>query len=94
MSAHHGTCVGIDVSQDRLDVVVLPEAGFFSVSNDAAGMADTQVITDMARAADTQYQRLLLTIRVRQDHAPQLGVASPSPPRPLASPPRMSGSSS
>src|SRR5258705_7410459 len=28
---------GIDVSKDRLDVVVLPEGWFFSVSNDTAG---------------------------------------------------------
>ncbi len=31
---------GIDVSKDRLDVVVLPEERFFSVSNDAAGWAE------------------------------------------------------
>ena len=31
---------GIDVSKDRLDVVVLPEGWFFSVSNDAAGWAE------------------------------------------------------
>src|SRR5258707_10109828 len=30
---------GIDVSKDRLDVVVLPEGWFFSVSNDTAGWA-------------------------------------------------------
>jgi len=30
----------IDVSKDRLDVVVLPEERFFSVSNDAAGWAE------------------------------------------------------
>ena len=29
---------GIDVSKDRLDVVVLPEGWFFSVSNDTAGL--------------------------------------------------------
>jgi len=28
---------GVDVSKDRLDVVVLPEGWFFSVSNDTAG---------------------------------------------------------
>jgi transposase len=31
---------GIDVSKDRLDVVVLPEERFFSVSNDMAGWAE------------------------------------------------------
>ena len=31
---------GIDVSKDRLDVVVLPERWFFSVSNDTAGWAE------------------------------------------------------
>ena len=31
---------GIDVSKDRLDVVVLPEERFFSVSNDTAGWAE------------------------------------------------------
>src|SRR5436305_1003744 len=31
---------GIDVSKDRLDVVVLPEAWFFSVSNDTAGWGE------------------------------------------------------
>src|SRR5438105_15687476 len=31
---------GIDVSKDRLDVVVLPEAWFFSVRNDTAGWAE------------------------------------------------------
>ena len=31
---------GIDVSKDRLDVVVLPEGRFFSVSNDTAGWAE------------------------------------------------------
>src|SRR5262245_25548948 len=31
---------GIDVSKDRLDVVVLPEGWFFSVSNDTAGWAE------------------------------------------------------
>jgi len=30
---------GIDVSKDCLDVVVLPEGWFFSVSNDTAGWA-------------------------------------------------------
>src|SRR5215469_12804457 len=30
---------GVDVSKDRLDVVVLPEGWFFSVSNDTAGWA-------------------------------------------------------
>ena len=31
---------GIDVSKDRLDVVVLPEDRCFSVINDAAGWAE------------------------------------------------------
>src|SRR3954447_18624153 len=31
---------GMDVSKDRLDVVVLPEGRFCSVSNDAAGWAE------------------------------------------------------
>src|SRR5262245_64827474 len=31
---------GIDVSKDRLDVVVLSEGWFFSVSNDTAGWAE------------------------------------------------------
>src|SRR5258705_7363537 len=31
---------GIEVSKDRLDVVVLPEGWFFSVSNDTAGWAE------------------------------------------------------
>jgi transposase len=31
---------GIDVSKDRLDVVVLPEERFYSVSNDTAGWAE------------------------------------------------------
>src|SRR5258705_12827402 len=31
---------GIDVSKERLDVVVLPEGRFFSVSNDAARWAE------------------------------------------------------
>src|SRR5258705_6455574 len=31
---------GIDVSKDCLDVVVLPEGWFFSVSNDTAGWAE------------------------------------------------------
>ena len=31
---------GMDVSKDRLDVVVLPEGWFFSVSNDTAGWAE------------------------------------------------------
>src|SRR5262249_46568844 len=31
---------GVDWSQDRLDVVVLPEGWFFSVSNDKAGCAE------------------------------------------------------
>src|SRR5436190_10676702 len=31
---------GIDVSKDRLDVVMLPEGWFFSVSNDTAGWAE------------------------------------------------------
>ena len=31
---------GIDVSKDCLDVVVLPEGWFFSVSNDTAGSFD------------------------------------------------------
>src|SRR5437762_1635118 len=31
---------GIDVSKDRLDVVVLPEGWFFSVSNDTAGWGE------------------------------------------------------
>src|SRR3954453_4641000 len=31
---------GIDVSKDRLDVVVLPEGWFFSVSNDTAGWVE------------------------------------------------------
>src|SRR5215831_575016 len=31
---------GIDVSKDRLDVVVLPEEWFFSVSNDTAGWGE------------------------------------------------------
>src|SRR5256885_16199181 len=31
---------GIDVSKDRLDVVVLPEGWFFSVSNDTAGWTE------------------------------------------------------
>src|SRR6516164_7155296 len=34
---------GIDVSMDRLDVVVLPEGWFFSVSNDTAGWAELVV---------------------------------------------------
>src|SRR5215813_9991880 len=34
---------GIDVSKDRLDVVVLPEGWFFSVSNDTAGWAELVV---------------------------------------------------
>ena len=34
------SCGGIDVSKDRLDVVVLPEGWFFSVSNDTAGWAE------------------------------------------------------
>jgi len=34
---------GIDVSKDRLDVVVLPEGWFFSVSNDTAGCAELVV---------------------------------------------------
>src|SRR5262249_61166274 len=31
---------GVDVSKDRLDVVVLPKGWFFSVSNDTAGWAE------------------------------------------------------
>src|SRR6195256_67647 len=31
---------GIDVSKERLDVVVLPEGRFLSISNDAAGWAE------------------------------------------------------
>ena len=31
---------GIDVSKGRLDVVVLPEGWFFSVSNNTAGWAE------------------------------------------------------
>ena len=31
---------GIDVSKDRLDIMVLPEQQFFSVRNDAAGWAE------------------------------------------------------
>src|SRR5256885_16054338 len=31
---------GIDVSKDRLDVVVLPEGWFFSVRNDTAGWTE------------------------------------------------------
>src|SRR2546423_12474764 len=31
---------GIDVSKDRLDVVVLPEGRFFSASNDTAGWTE------------------------------------------------------
>src|SRR5215471_5351953 len=31
---------GVDVSKDRLDMVVLPEGWFFSVSNDTAGWAE------------------------------------------------------
>src|SRR4249919_1822145 len=34
------SCGGIDVSKDRLDVVVLPEGWFFSVSNNAAGYSE------------------------------------------------------
>src|SRR5260221_12926769 len=34
---------GIDVSKDHLDVVVLPEGWFFSVSNDTAGWAELVV---------------------------------------------------
>ena len=34
---------GIDVSKDCLDVVVLPEGWFFSVSNDTAGCAELVV---------------------------------------------------
>ena len=34
---------GIDVSKDRLDVVVLPEGWFFSVSNDTTGWAELVV---------------------------------------------------
>src|SRR6516165_808607 len=34
---------GVDVSKDRLDVVVLPEGWFFSVSNDPAGWAELVV---------------------------------------------------
>ena len=34
---------GIDVSKDRLDVVVLPEGWFFSVSNDTAGWVELVV---------------------------------------------------
>ena len=34
---------GVDVSKDRLDVVVLPEGWFFSVSNDTAGWAELKV---------------------------------------------------
>ena len=34
---------GIDVSKDRLDVVVLPEGWFFSVSNGTAGWAELVV---------------------------------------------------
>src|SRR5262249_56862832 len=34
---------GVDVSKDRLDVVVLPEGWFFSVSNDTAGWAELVV---------------------------------------------------
>src|SRR4051812_50033923 len=36
----HSLFCGIDVSKDRLDVVVLPEGWFFSVSNDTAGWAE------------------------------------------------------
>src|SRR3954469_20678762 len=40
--APHGRrrILNIDVSKDRLDVVVLPEERFFSVSNDTAGWAE------------------------------------------------------
>ena len=31
---------GIDVSKDRLDIMVLPEQQYFSVRNDAAGWAE------------------------------------------------------
>src|SRR5215475_14564831 len=38
-----GFFCGIDVSKDRLDVVVLPKGWFFSVSNDTAGCAELVV---------------------------------------------------
>ena len=31
---------GIDVSKDRLDIMVLPERQYFSVGNDAVGWAE------------------------------------------------------
>src|SRR5882757_7171535 len=47
---------GIDVSKDRLDVVVLPEGWFFSVSNDTAGWAEL-----VARCARSQSPQLALS---------------------------------
>ena len=43
---------GIDVSRDRLDVVVLPEERLFSVSNDAAGWAE--LVEDLPLASPPQ----------------------------------------
>ena len=51
---------GIDVSKDRLDVVVLPEGWFFSVSNDTAGWAELVArlrplaVSYLRRRADNQ----------------------------------------
>src|SRR5215831_12094493 len=47
---------GIDVSKDRLDVVVLSEGWFFSVSNDTAGWAEL-----VAGCARSQSPRLALS---------------------------------
>src|SRR6202162_495652 len=54
---------GIDVSKDRLDIVVLPEQQCFSVRNDAAGWAELVErlrglsISGMGREASGGYER-------------------------------------
>ena len=56
---------GIDVSKDRLDVVVLPEGRFCSVSNDAAGWA---VILSRADEVIVPESHMILRRSCERDH--------------------------
>ena len=64
---------GIDVSKDRLDVVVLPEGRFFSVSNDAAGWAELIA----GCAARSRRDRHRAERRLRARHHPRLARGRP-----------------
>src|SRR4051812_16782905 len=82
---------GIDVSKDRLDVVVLPEERFFSVSNDTAGCAELVarmrplVVSAIGIEPSGGYERgiiralLAAGVLVRGVHPPKNLQVSPGP---------------